>query len=331
MTKQTLFLCTKNKRRVCIFVPKIATYGKELRAYNSTAEKYKSTHNERDLETGYDFRNARSSSADVVRFNTTDPMESKYPSLSTYGYVGGNPVRFVDPEGADTWFYSESGDFLQYVPDNNANGVSVISNNNLGNFNSAMMMISGKNRNGITAFAREQYGITYLTDGLLDFAQNCNHGNASATYEGNTITSMKHNGKETKGFFVEYGMTLGLTEKGEVTVTGKPYTSGAFNSVDPQSSPIGNAHLHPMPGDYDITVKTNDPLQPLQTLYKEDHAGPSKDDRRIERQTKNVYHNVVLDPINMYLYRGETHTLDKYGHTVTIPVSNITIPLSQIR
>ena len=306
-------------------------YGKELRAYNTAGEKYKSTYNERDQETNYDFRNARSSTADVVRFNSVDAMASKYPSLSGYSYVGGNPVRFVDTSGEDTWFYSESGEFLQYVPDNNPNGVSVVNNNNLGNFNSAMMMINGKNRNGITAFAREQYGITYLTDGLLNFAENYGKGNTSATYEGNTVVSMKHNGKATKGFFVEYGMTLGLTANGEVTVTGKPYTSGAFNSVDPKYSSVGNVHLHPMPGDYDITVKTNNPLQPLQTHYKEDVAGPSNDDVRIERQTKNVYHNVVLDPINMYLYRGETHTLDKYGHTVTIPTSNITIPLSQIR
>jgi len=48
------------------------------------------------LETGYDHREARNSSADVVRFNTIDPMESKYPSLSTYCYVRGNPVSLVD-------------------------------------------------------------------------------------------------------------------------------------------------------------------------------------------------------------------------------------------
>ncbi len=57
------------------------------------------------METGYDFRNARSSSADVVRFNTIDPMQSKYPSLSPYCYVGGNPVRFVDRDGRDTTIY----------------------------------------------------------------------------------------------------------------------------------------------------------------------------------------------------------------------------------
>ena len=74
-------------------------YGKELRAYNSVGEKYKSTHNERDLETGYDFRNARSSSADAVRFNSIDPLAAQFPSWSGYSYVMGNPVRVIDPTG----------------------------------------------------------------------------------------------------------------------------------------------------------------------------------------------------------------------------------------
>ena len=74
-------------------------YGKELRSYNSSAEKYKSTHNERDLETGYDYRNARSSSSDAVRFNSIDPLAAQYPSWSGYSYVMGNPVRVIDPTG----------------------------------------------------------------------------------------------------------------------------------------------------------------------------------------------------------------------------------------
>ena len=76
-------------------------YGKELRAYNSVGEKYKSTTNERDLETGYDFRNARSSSADAVRFNTVDPLAGRFANVSPYCYVGGNPVRLIDPSGKE--------------------------------------------------------------------------------------------------------------------------------------------------------------------------------------------------------------------------------------
>ena len=41
-------------------------------------------------------------------------MASKYPSLSWYSYVGGNPVRFVDHLGED-WYISTKGD-IEYEP-----------------------------------------------------------------------------------------------------------------------------------------------------------------------------------------------------------------------
>ena len=87
-------------------------YGKELRAYNSAAEKYKSTHNERDLETGYDYRNARSSTSDAVRFNTIDPLAAQYPSWSGYSYVMGNPVRVIDPTGLTAYAYNTDGELV---------------------------------------------------------------------------------------------------------------------------------------------------------------------------------------------------------------------------
>ena len=77
-------------------------YGKELRAYNSAAEKYKSTTNERDLETGYDYRYMRLYNHDVVRFNSIDPIAAAFPAWSGYHYVVGNPISHIDPFGMDT-------------------------------------------------------------------------------------------------------------------------------------------------------------------------------------------------------------------------------------
>ncbi|WP_300663729.1 RHS repeat-associated core domain-containing protein [Fluviicola sp.] len=46
-------------------------------------------------------RSARYYDSDVARFLSLDPKASKYPSLSAYNYVGGNPLVFVDPDGRD--------------------------------------------------------------------------------------------------------------------------------------------------------------------------------------------------------------------------------------
>ncbi|WP_167571946.1 RHS repeat-associated core domain-containing protein [Aquimarina algiphila] len=74
-------------------------YGKPLREYEPGAEKYVTTHHERDTETGLDYRGARYYDADIARFLSLDPAAIEYPSLSDYNYVAGNPLIFVDPDG----------------------------------------------------------------------------------------------------------------------------------------------------------------------------------------------------------------------------------------
>ena len=51
--------------------------------------KYLTTHHERDVETGYDYRGARFYDADIARFLSLDPSAVQYPRLSDYGYVAG--------------------------------------------------------------------------------------------------------------------------------------------------------------------------------------------------------------------------------------------------
>ena len=76
------------------------SYGKILREYDGGAgDRYLTTNHERDKETGLDYRGARYYDSDIARFLSTDPWADKYPSWSTYNYVMGNPVKFVDPTG----------------------------------------------------------------------------------------------------------------------------------------------------------------------------------------------------------------------------------------
>ncbi len=85
-------------------------YGKTLREFIKTPEKYVTTHHERDVETGLDYRGARFYDSDVARFLSLDPHAASYPELSDYCYVAGNPVMFVDLDGKDYGVYVNHDD-----------------------------------------------------------------------------------------------------------------------------------------------------------------------------------------------------------------------------
>jgi RHS repeat-associated protein len=79
-------------------------YGRILRSFTAAGasrERFLTTGHERDPETGYDNRGARLYDAEIGRFLTVDPLAAKYAGWSTYNYVLGNPVKFVDPDGKE--------------------------------------------------------------------------------------------------------------------------------------------------------------------------------------------------------------------------------------
>tara|TARA_R110001592_G_scaffold60311_4_gene183311 strand:+ start:286 stop:1368 length:1083 start_codon:yes stop_codon:yes gene_type:complete len=78
-----------------------SVYGKILREFQNGlgAEKYLTTHHERDKETGLDYRGARYYDADVARFLSLDPLAVNFAEWSPYNYVFGNPIKFIDPSG----------------------------------------------------------------------------------------------------------------------------------------------------------------------------------------------------------------------------------------
>ena len=79
-------------------------YGIILREWRAgPAEKYLTTHHERDTETGLDYRSARYYDAEVARFLSLDPNGGDYASWSAYNYVFGKPTSVIDPDGRDGW------------------------------------------------------------------------------------------------------------------------------------------------------------------------------------------------------------------------------------
>jgi RHS repeat-associated protein len=61
---------------------------------------------ELDEETGLYYYGARYYDPRVSLWLVADPMQEKYPNISTYAYCVLNPVRFVDPDGKDIKLYN---------------------------------------------------------------------------------------------------------------------------------------------------------------------------------------------------------------------------------
>ena len=66
---------------------------------------------ELDEETGLYYYGARYYDPRTSLWLSTDPMELKYPNVSTYCYTFNNPIKFIDLEGLSP-IYNKSGDFL---------------------------------------------------------------------------------------------------------------------------------------------------------------------------------------------------------------------------
>jgi RHS repeat-associated protein len=84
-------------------------YGKALRSWTTDPQRWQSTGNERDQESGWDFRGARLYDASYGRFLSTDPMAMNFAGWSPYNYVLGNPIGLTDVSGLSPEGGGESG------------------------------------------------------------------------------------------------------------------------------------------------------------------------------------------------------------------------------
>jgi len=85
-------------------------------ASSSEDARYKFTSKERDAETTYDYFGARYYDSRIGRWLSVDPMAWKYPSWSPYNYCMNNPLRLVDPNGAEIYIYgSDPQNPVKYI------------------------------------------------------------------------------------------------------------------------------------------------------------------------------------------------------------------------
>ncbi|MBQ7852940.1 MAG: hypothetical protein IJ342_08735, partial [Muribaculaceae bacterium] len=66
---------------------------------------------ELDEETGLYYYGARYYEPRTSLWLSTDPMELKYPNISTYTYCANNPIKLIDPQGTEA-VYNLNGDYL---------------------------------------------------------------------------------------------------------------------------------------------------------------------------------------------------------------------------
>ena len=79
---------------------------------------YKFNGKEHDAETGMIYYGARYYNPKYALWLSCDPLQEKYPGVSSYSYTLGNPVRMIDIGGLSVSEFDESGDYIRTIKDN---------------------------------------------------------------------------------------------------------------------------------------------------------------------------------------------------------------------
>lgn len=100
-------------------------YGKELRQWvTGDAQKFLTTGNERDVETGWDYRGARFYQSSTGRFLSEDPLFDQFPHQSSYMGLDGNPISKIDPDGRTAISTIEDNDDI-YIHGSDGNTLTI--------------------------------------------------------------------------------------------------------------------------------------------------------------------------------------------------------------
>ena len=97
------------------FTYKPTTFSSQISLENTPVFQSDSSGKEKDSETGYYYFGARYYNSDLSLWLSVDPMADKYPSLSPYNYCAWNPMKLVDPDGAEILIGLYSGSKKKYI------------------------------------------------------------------------------------------------------------------------------------------------------------------------------------------------------------------------
>ncbi len=267
----------------------------------------------------------------TTRWNGVDALAEKYHSTTGYGYVAGNPINAVDPDGRRTLYLSSSGRPLSYLSnDNLPDAITFVSDANILSFYQQRAVAANPNDSDLNKTLRG-LGISYMVEGIVNFYDsNKNNGAAGTTIEGTTYDHIEFKGKSIK-LAAERGIFL--YESNGVVQAGDPkyyYTSNKFETIDGEDKAKGyvqnnlgtrvsSMHTHPDPGDYYVYPDPNSTPW-IQT----DAPGPSgtmqingKYDGDLGTGAyDNRYFNIVVDNSNIYFYKKTSQSIIKIPKSI---------------
>ena len=160
---------------------------------NGDMQHFKYNGKELDRTHGLDWYDygARHFDAAIGCWHTTDPLCEKYYSLSPYNYCGGNPIKFVDPNGMD--WYKDSDNTYQYDP----------------NINKKSKLKEGQTYIG-ESFRRN--GAWYRNDGSIIFNNETAAYNRMWNQADQHYRKIDSRGREVGGFILKDGKVLVLPD-----------------------------------------------------------------------------------------------------------------------
>ena len=106
---------------------------------------------ELDEETGLYYYGARYYDPRTSIWISTDPLQEKYPNISTYAYVANNPVKYIDPDGKRIYFIGGAA--------NDSDGWNYI-----GRFNSIWTKLGLKNFTRVNASGGKVKDVAFSSD-----------------------------------------------------------------------------------------------------------------------------------------------------------------------
>ena len=105
-------------------VPMAGSTGRDQQPYLYNGKEFVEAHglNEYDSQ-------ARRYYATIMRTTTMDPLAEKYPSISPYAYCNWNPVKYIDPEGCDTFNICKQNELITCIPNHGNDIVRFVDSN----------------------------------------------------------------------------------------------------------------------------------------------------------------------------------------------------------